>query len=87
MCFCDLFTKNNGVLVRAGKILPTACLIYGVDMATSRHGVGDIHRKKKWQNETWGSVKWVMDGKLEGLENALVIWIGQVNGGGRNGNW
>jgi hypothetical protein len=50
----------------------------------SRRCVGDIlSEKEKWENERCESVKRLKGAKHEDLEDALIIWIGQVNA--RNG--
>jgi hypothetical protein len=76
----EYVSTQNNILIQGRKILPTIYPVYKVNPSISRRCVGDILSKnKKLKNETCESVKWLKGEKLEHFENALVIWIRQVN--------
>jgi hypothetical protein len=58
----------------------------GTELSISQCCVGDVLNErggggpeKEMEHPDLGSVKFLKDAKLEGLEDVLVIWIGQVN--------
>jgi hypothetical protein len=69
---------SKNILVQASKILPTIMPFYWV-----KTSVGAVlqkfsakERNGRMRHE---SLKWLKGAKLEDLEDALVIWIGQVD--------
>jgi hypothetical protein len=62
-----VLAKNN-ILMQARKTLPTISPTYGVNASISRRRVGDIFsERKKWENETRDSVKWLKGATPEGI--------------------
>lgn len=66
-------TNNKIQIENIGK-----CIIYDVKPSIS-WGYSLWKRKKEWGNETNESVEWSNDETLEEPEDALFVWIQQVN--------
>jgi hypothetical protein len=69
-------TKNN-ILVQASKILSAIFPLYGLIHSSVGAVLRGSQGKRKWENITCKSVKWLQGAKVEDLQDASVIWKGK----------